>query len=769
MKLIVAEKPNVAKAIYPVVGAADKKDGFREGNGYIVSWCLGHLVGLSQPEEYGGAWGEKKWRFDYLPMIPEEWKFTVKSKTKSQFEVLKKLMSREDVDEIICATDADREGECIFRFVYQLANCKKPVKRLWVSSLEETAIKQALQNLKDSAEYDNLYLSGISRAKADWLVGMNLSRLFSCRYTDTLSVGRVKTPTLEMIVKRDSEVANFVKQKYFTVLIDCGKFTAASERIDKETEADELISLCSGKTATATKVNKETKTVNPPKLFDLTTLQREANKYYGYTAAQTLEYLQSLYETTLVTYPRTDSRYLTTDMQQTASDVVSLIGDVFDFGKVTNPDLKKTINDSKVTGHHAIIPTVNIKDLDLNAVPAGERNVLILIANRLLCAAAAPHKYEAVNVEVNCENHLFKASGKTILENGWKEFELKKSEKSDTEPQDKSIPEVTEGETFENVGTSKAEHWTAPPKLYTEDTLLLAMEHAGQDFYEDDTGEDFEKKGLGTPATRAMIIERLVNDKYIERNGKNIIPTEKGKALIEVLPEEAKSAKLTSEWEMQLQHITHGNGNAEQFMSDIIAWVKKICSEYSSVDTNSTLGNRPVIGICPRCGKRIYEGKLNFYCESGIDGCGFTLWKESKGLHTKVDKTAAEKLLKGENVKLKYISTENKECTSQFRLDDTGTYVNLAFVNAEKESIGKCPKCGGDVVKGKTFYCKNLCGAFLGKVYGKELTETQLKSLLSGKQISYTVGSKKTVVLPELVINSYMGKTSYQWKTKKGD
>lgn len=683
MKLVIAEKPSVARSIYPVLGANTKKNGYMEGNGYIVSWCFGHLVSLYYPNDYCDKWAEKPWNFGMLPMLPDTWKFKVSKDCKEQFNILKELLNDSKIDEVICATDADREGECIFRYVYNLSGCRKPVKRLWVSSLEESAIKDGFAKLKNGSEYDSIYHAGFCRAKADWLVGMNGSRLFSIRYKNNLSLGRVQTPTLAMIVKRDYDVKNFVKQKYFTVELDCGLFKASSERIDDETSADKIVSDCTGKTASVVDVKKEIKTVNPPKLYDLTTLQREANKQFGYTAQQTLDYLQALYEAKLSTYPRTDSQYLSDDMEQTAKDMVNKVYSTFsELGTApSEPDVKRCINNKKVTGHHAIIPTANITTADLSSLPEGQKNILMLISAKLIMATSEPHKYEAVKVKITCENNDFSANGKTVIEDGWRSIEDKvksimKSKNRDDEKKDdtKPLPEITQGQTFDNVSAAKAEHWTSPPKPYTEDTLLSAMEHAGQENYDDDT----EKKGLGTPATRAATIEGLVKHGYAERNGKKITATDKGVNLISVVPNEVKSPKLTADWEMQLQQIERGEYSSNSFMQEITDFVKDICSKYSSSDSS------------------------------------------------------------------------------------------VAFKNGS-EPLGVCPKCGKEVKKGKFgFYCTGKCGMNIAKVYGKELTETQLTKLLSGKEISYTANGKKTIVIPQAVENEYKGKVYYQWKTKKG-
>ena len=667
--LIVGEKPSVSRAISAVVGASSAHKGYTEGNGYIVSWCVGHLVGLKFPNDYGNGW-EQKWSFSQLPMIPDSWLFHVTDSTKAQYDLLKNLMNKDEVTEIICATDADREGECIFRYVYNMARCRKPVKRLWVSSLEESAIRKALSIMKPMSAYDNLFNAGYARARADWLVGMNGSRLFSVRYGDKLNIGRVQTPTLAMIVQRDAEVNGFIKQKYYTSDLNCGGFILSSARIDDENAADTLVSACDGCTVTISSVKREVKTDKAPKLYDLTTLQREANKGFGYTAQQTLYYTQSLYEGKLVTYPRTDSQYLSDDMAQTAFDVAKLCDTYFGFGIFHTPDIAKVINNSKVSGHHAIIPTSGISPAALSSLPTGEKNILTLIATKLICATAPAHKYEAGKLTGICNGTEFTATGRTVLDMGWKAY----AKQTDKKNEEKSLPAVSEGQTF-TVQASKGEHFTSPPKPYTEDTLLSAMERAGNEDYDEET----EKKGLGTPATRAATIESLVKNGYVERIGKQLRATDRGKELVKVVPDEVKSAKLTAEWESKLQQIEHGSLPETVFMSGIQQFIADMCRKYGSVDKSVSLSN---------------------------------------GGH---------------------------------------------------EPIGKCPKCGADVVKGKFgWYCKGKCGMNIAKVYGVEISDTQVKGLLDGKSTSYTSKGKKTIVFPEIVENPYNGKMYYQWKTERG-
>ena len=614
MILIIGEKPNVSRAISAVVGASSAHKGY---NGYVVSWCVGHLVGLKFPNEYGNGW-DQRWSFSQLPMLPEKWQFRVTDSTKAQYNLLKSLMNRDDISEIICATDADREGECIFRYVYNMANCKKPVKRLWVSSLEESAIRKALTTMKPMSAYDNLFNAGYARARADWLVGMNGSRLFSVRYGSKLNIGRVQTPTLAMIVQRDAEVNGFVKQKYFTADLNCGDFILSSARIDDEAVADMLVSACNGKSVVISSVKREVKTEKAPKLYDLTTLQREANKEFGYTAQQTLDYTQSLYEGKLVTYPRTDSQYLSDDMAQTAFDVIRLCDSRFGFGISHTPDISKIINNAKVSGHHAIIPTSKIASTDTASLPAGERNILTLIATKLICATAPELKYEAVKLTALCNGTEFTTSGRTILDIGWKRF-IKQNDKDKLD--EKALPAVSEGQAF-IVSARKSEHFTSPPKSYTEDTLLSAMERAGNDEY----NEEAEKKGLGTPATRAATIEALVKNGYVERDGKKLISTDKGRELITVVPDEVKSARLTAEWESRLQQIEHGSLPEAVFMSGIQQFVFQMCEMYSLVDKSVSLsdGSHEPAGKCPKCGSEVVKGKFGWYCKGK---CGMNIAK----------------------------------------------------------------------------------------------------------------------------------------------
>ena len=553
MQLVIAEKPSVAKSIADVLGALDRQDGYFEGGGYLVSWCVGHLIELAEPESYGDQW--KKWTFESLPVNPEHWQYEIKEDTKEQYDVLYGLLHDSRVDEVVCATDAGREGELIFRLVYEQAGCSKPMKRLWISSMEESAIREGFENLKPGSDYEHLYHSALCRQEADWLVGINGTRLFTVLYGGkVLKVGRVQTPTLAMLVERESKIMNFKKEQYFMAHILCGGVDAATERIDSKTEAEQIAGACRNGQALVTSVVKEEKTVASPKLYDLTTLQRDANRLFGFTAKQTLEYTQSLYEKKLCTYPRTDSQYLSDDMEQTAGNVIKAIFSsiLFEENMMFNPDIKRVLNSKKVTDHHAIIPTMEIAKADLAALPETERKILSLVANRMLCATGEKHLYETVKAELTCGGYTFATSGKSVLKNGWKDFEdtFKRSFKTmeDKEQEDKKLPELSKGQTFNGVQTKISEHYTTPPKHFTEDSLLSAMERAGSE----DMGDDVERKGLGTPATRADIIEKLVKDGFVKREKKQMIPTENGIKLITVLPDVVKSPKLTADWENAL-------------------------------------------------------------------------------------------------------------------------------------------------------------------------------------------------------------------------
>lgn len=693
MKLVIAEKPSVGQSIAKVIGAYERHDGYYEGSGYVVSWCFGHLVELATPDAYDEKY--RKWRKEDLPILPERFRWIVTADKKSQFALLKELMFREDVTELICATDAGREGELIFRLVYMKAGCKKPFKRLWISSMEDKAILEGFASLKDGSDYDNLYQAALCRSKADWLVGINATRLFTTLYDKRLTVGRVQTPTLAMIVERNRQIKEFKKEKYFNVHLDCDGLDVVKEKIFSEEEAKALKAACDGAEAVVKSVKQTRKTISPPRLYDLTTLQRESNRYYGYTAQKTLDCTQSLYEKKLVTYPRTDSQYLTEDMEETAREMISTICRVFDFGRSFSgaPDIRRVINNSKVSDHHAIIPTAEIAKQDLPKLSKEELDVLKLIAQQLLCATGEKHEYLETEVIVSCAGEEFKAKGKTVLAEGWKAVEAayKGSLKAkDKEKEDKVLPAVTEGSIY-HPASSISEHFTSPPKAYSEDSLLSGMETAGNDCFDGDT----EKKGLGTPATRAAIIEKLVSSRYVQRKGKQLLPTEDGINLIAVMPEEVTSAKLTADWENALMQMERGEVRPEDFMNGIDGMVQSLTHKYGAISAEEKQrfgagsSQREQIGVCPRCGAPVYEGEKNYYCSNR--DCKFRLWKESKwlsGMKKKVTKKMAVSLLKDGRVSVKglYSRKTGKTFDADLLLEDTGEYVNfkLDFPKGEK-------------------------------------------------------------------------------------
>lgn len=694
-KLVIAEKPSVGVALAKVLGAYQRQDGYMEGNGYLVSWCVGHLVGLAQPDGYDEKY--KRWRRDCLPIIPNQWKWEVADDKRAQFKILKELMFRSDVDELICATDAGREGELIFRLVYYQSGCKKPFKRLWISSMEDEAIKEGFENLREGSDYDNLYEAALCRSKADWLVGINGTRLFTTLYDKRLTVGRVQTPTLAMVVERNKQISEFQKQKYFNLHLKDGKFEVHKEKIFDEQEAKRIQEKCNGADAIVKSVIKTEKQVSPPKLYDLTTLQRESNRFFGYTAQRTLDITQSLYEQKLVTYPRTDSQYLTEDMKETAESMVLAVQMAFGFGDFPpkDYDVNRVINNGKVTDHHAIIPTAEIQKQDLSKLSQGEQDILMLISQRLLCATGEKQRISETEVKVECAGEEFQAKGKMVLDMGWKAYEMefrsKLKNKPKAEAKETMIPLVAEGTVLNNVDVSTTEHFTSPPKPYTEDTLLSAMETAGNEDFDEDT----EKKGLGTPATRASMIEKLVSSKYLERKGKQLIPTESGINLICILPEKVKSAKMTAEWENSLMEMERGKVRNEKFLADIGQWVKQLVSDYGEISDEekqrfgSDKKEREQIGICPRCDSPVYEGEKNFYCSNRE--CRFCIWKETKwlsGMKKKVTKKMAVSLLAKGRVSVTglYSQKTGRNFDADLVLEDTGEYVNfkLDFNNKKK-------------------------------------------------------------------------------------
>ena len=677
MILVIAEKPSVAQSIAKVLGASSRKDGYLEGNNYIVSWCVGHLVGLADASSYDERFA--KWRYSDLPIVPDEWLFEVPNDKQKQFKVLCDLMLDKRVTELVCATDAGREGELIFRLVYNKVGCTKPFKRLWISSLEDSAIREGFAHLRDSGDYDRLYEAALARSKADWIVGINGTRLFSTLYHKKLVVGRVQTPTLAMLVDREGKISTFHKEKYFNVHISKDNLTADLEKVKTEEEAKAVAAACDKKQAVVSSLKKETKTVNPPRLYDLTTLQREANRYYGFTAQQALDLVQSLYEKKLLTYPRTDSQFITEDMESTARQVIGIVSRKLPlFGGITHePDIGRITNNAKVTDHHAIIPTVQLEKQDLGELPESEQKIIRLVAMRLLSATGEKHIYDETSVTLTCEGYEFRAKGKTVVQDGWKAIErrfketLKSKEKDELE---RSLPSLNEKDILSSVDASVTEHYTSPPKPYTEDSLLSAMETAGNAEFDDDT----EKKGLGTPATRAGIIEKLVNGGFVERKGKSLVPTKDGNNLVCVLPEQITSPSMTAEWENTLMQIERGNADADKFLSGIVGMTSELVKAYpflSEAEANRFDTGRESIGNCPRCGSPVYVGKGNYYCSN--KECSFCMWEDNKFFTSKkkklTKKIAAELLDKGWcRVTGLYTPKRPQLYDAVIRLDDTG-------------------------------------------------------------------------------------------------
>ena len=683
-KLVICEKPSVAKSIASALGVTSRADGYFEGGGWLISWCIGHLVGLADAAAYDDRY--KKWRYEDLPILPDPFCYVVSKEKAAQFHILRSLMDRSDVTELVNACDAGREGELIFRLAYETAGCSKPFSRLWISSMEDAAIREGFADLHPGADYDPLYQSALCRQKADWLIGINASRLFSVLYHRTLNVGRVQTPTLALLADRDSKIVLFRKEKYHHVRLALEGTEAVSEKIPAMEDAQTMRDACDGKKATCVSVVREKKTEKPPKLYDLTTLQREANRVFGYTAKQTLDYAQSLYEKKLLTYPRTDSRYLTVDMTETASVVLHLAARVppFDACPEFFPDVAALVNNKEVSDHHALIPTLELEKADVPGLPVGERNILLLVCCKLLCAAAEPFVYEAVTAAFDCGGHTFTTKGKQVLSQGWRAiqemFRSSLKEKPEDEDAGGVLPALIEGQAFEPVSASVTEHFTSPPKPYTEDTLLSAMENAGKE----DIPEDAERRGLGTPATRAAIIEKLVSGGFVERKGKNLIPTKAGVNLVTVLPELLTSPKLTADWEQRLNEVAKGQASPEDFMDGIEAMAAELVRKYSHISEDGQKLFQPekeTVGLCPRCGKPVYEGKKNFACSDRA--CQFVMWKNDRfwtSRRKEMTRKMAADLLKKGRTSVKGMWSEKKGSTydAVVILDDTGgKYVNF--------------------------------------------------------------------------------------------
>ena len=653
--MIVAEKPSVAMSYAKVLGATSRQDGYLEGNGYLVSWCVGHLVELAPPNVYDAKY--VKWSIADLPILPQKWQYLVSASTKKQFSVLKRLMHRADVETVVNSCDAGREGELIFRLVYEQTGCKKPVSRLWLSSMEDNAVREGFANLKPSKEYDALYQAALCRERADWMVGINCSRLFSCLYGRSLAVGRVMTPTLAMAVQREAAIAAFTPEKFYTVSLAFeGDGTASSKRFSQKEDAETLLANCRKEVSTVVqKVECKEKNEKPPQLYDLTTLQRDANRLLGFTAQQTLNYAQSLYEKKLITYPRTDSRFLTEDMAASLPGLVSAVAGAFSVGEAVPVHAEQVINNSKVSDHHALLPTASMVQADFSALPAGELSVLRLIAARLLCAMGEPHRCAETVLTTICAGEEFTAKGKVVLDEGWKGIERKMlDDLLDKKKEPAALPDVQEQSECGISGAELKEGQTSPPKHFTEDTLLHSMETASAD----SMPEDAERQGIGTPATRAATIEKLVQKGFLERKGdkktKVLLPTDKGKALITVMPEEIQSADMTADWETKLLRVERGEMEPETFMTEINDMISSLVNTTEAVKGASALMKNKVIGVCPNCGNSVVEREKGWFCES--NPCRFVLWKDNaffKRLGKRMDAHVADKLLRDGRIRLK--------------------------------------------------------------------------------------------------------------------
>jgi len=671
--LVIAEKPSVAQSYAKNLSAYKKQDGYMEGENCLVSWCLGHLAEYARPEEYDERYA--KWQFDDLPIIPEKWKLQVSGDKKKQFSVLKELMNRSDIEYLVNGCDAGREGELIFQRVYDLSGCRKPVKRLWISSMEDEAIRKGFHEMKDACFYSNLCMAAVCRAQADWLIGMNATRAYTTKYYKRLVVGRVQTPTLAMLTERQDRIEHFQKEAFYRVSLTDGKLVVVSENITNKADAELLAALCDGSEAIITELNREQKKISPPKLYDLTSLQREANRYFGFTAKKTLDLLQELYEEKLVTYPRTDSRFVTEDMIGTVEELAGkmpLMLPFVEYGQLGH-NIKRVINNAKVSDHHAILPTKVAVGKGIVDLPVDKKNLMILIGQQVLQAVGEDYLYEQTDVTVNCQKNEFTARGKTAVQMGFKDVEKAfrshcvKTEKEDSDRQLEIPYGYQKGMQLFNVKAETSIHYTSPPKPFNEDTLLAAMETAGNKEFDEKT----EKKGLGTPATRASTIEKLVTSGYAQRKGKQIIPTAEGRELIRVMPENLKSAGLTAEWENRLLLMERGELNGEQFMDDIVAMLEEIlngCRKIPEEERNRFQTAKELIGKCPVCGSDIFEGKRNFYCSNRQ--CDFALWKDNRfleGMEKKLDKKMAKELLDKACTHVKGLYSKKKD--SKFDAD----------------------------------------------------------------------------------------------------
>lgn len=630
-QLVIAEKPSVAQGLAAVLGAGQRREGYLEGNGWLVSWCVGHLAELADAAAYDPAYA--KWRKEDLPILPEHWKFTISPDKRDQFDTLRTLLRREDVAEVVNACDAGREGELIFRTVYALAGCSKPISRLWISSMEDEAIREGFTHLRPGREYDGLHQAALCRSKADWLVGINATRLFSLLYGCTLNIGRVVSPTLALVVQREAEIAAFQPEPFYTVELDCGGLTLAGDRKASKKEAQEAAARCQGSTATVQAVERREKTEKPPALFDLTTLQREANRTLGYTAQQTLDYLQALYDKKFSTYPRTDSRYLTDDMEAGVPALVEAAASICGVAAPETVLAGQVCDSARVSDHHAVVPTASAGRADLEALPIGEREILRLVSLGLLRAVCPPCRSAETCITALCAGDPYTAKWKEVLSPGWKVHAQTADAEVGTGPD-----RLTEGQTLPVAAAKIKTGKTTPPKHHTEDSLLSAMETAGKE----DMPEDAERQGIGTPATRATILEKLVSAGFVERKKAkktvSLLPTPLGTALITVLPEQLQSPTLTAEWEHRLKEVERGTLAPGDFMDEIAAMLRELVETCRPVEGGAVLfpSTRETVGRCPRCGGTVTEGRKGFFCEDRA--CGFAIWKDSKWWENKKKK-----------------------------------------------------------------------------------------------------------------------------------
>lgn len=770
MKLILAEKPSTARILAHVVGAREKiyskigKAFCYFGNGYYVVNARGHLYGLGEPEDYGNS---KKYNIEELPMFPDFKIFPCGEDTEELRSLISELMNKDDIEEIICATDAGREGELIFRHIYEANHCTKPVKRLWCNSMTDEAIREQLKNLPPDSDYDGEYYSALARQKSDWIIGMNLSRLYGVLDNYAHHIGRVKTPVLSIIVERDNEIQNFKKSVSYRLEMPDGALSETA--FDTRDEAERQMRSANGKEISVISAKSEEKSKNRPLLHNLTSLQQEANEQYGYTAKETLDAAQSLYEKRLLTYPRTDCNYISEDMKHSVIRIVDRIAAIPEYAeradRLTTQGLnldERVVNNSRMNGHehHAIIPEAFTGKAD--ALSEIEKNIYGLVVNRLLCAVDKPYKYTETNYIFDCNNITYKLKTETPVQIGWKEYDREYKKES------ASAHKYTEGNKFTAEGIKVKEIEAQPPKHYTDATLLSVMSNIDNRIEDKELKSAVSGKGIGTEATRAEVIEDLIRAGYAERNHRNIVSTQFGRDFIASVPDSVKSVERTAEWEQIFTNIKEKGISAEPFIRDVKDYVRSVIELEKSPDRNRTpvhsdnpnSPKREPVGICPRCGKNIYEGKKNYYCESGNDGCGFTLWKEDKFLKSSVTPEKAVKLLNGEPVKMKAVSGDGEEYEAEYVLEDTGKYINLKRISQEKKKVGTCPLCGKNVLEGKSnFYCesgKDGCGFTLWKedrYNGIIITSSNAFDLLSGKKI-YRVrkqlngeGEKKAYVM----------------------